>query len=142
MGICGAWRHPYCTLLGERVEGQCRHANGADLTAKRFNDGWTVASCDDGYYQTAPVGSFTKNEFGLHDVLGNVWEWTQDCWYESYTGAPEDGRARETGDCGRRVLRGGSWNSVPRFLRAANRGRDTTGNRLSLSGFRVARTLD
>ena len=109
---------------GERAEGQCRHANGADLTAKRYNDDWDwdrVASCDDGYYQTAPVGSFKKNEFGLHDVLGNVWEWTQDCWNESYTGASGSGRAWETGDCGLRVLRGGSWVNSPRNLRTASR---------------------
>ena len=127
---------------GERAEEQCRHANGADLTAKRYNGGWTVASCDDGYYQTAPVGSFTKNGFGLHDVLGNVWEWTQDCWNDSYTGALEDGRAWETGICDKRVLRGGSWCSLPWNLRSANRFRYTTDLRYFNLGFRVARTLD
>ena len=128
---------------GEREEEQCRHANAADLTAKRYNDDWDwVVSCDDGYYQTAPVGSFTKNGFGLHDVLGNVYEWTQDCWNDSYTGALEDGRAWETGNCDERVLRGGSWFNSPWYLRAANRIWNLTGLRSYDFGFRVARTLD
>ena len=76
--------------------------------------------------QTAPVGSFTANPFGLHDVHGNVWEWVEDCW---------------EGDCNRRVLRGGSWNGLPGGLRSAFRSRGTTGDRDFNAGFRVARTL-
>ena len=76
--------------------------------------------------QTAPVGSFQANPFGLHDVHGNVWEWTEDCW---------------EGDCTRRVLRGGSWYNEPRLLRSAFRLRYTSGSRNNLAGFRVARTL-
>ena len=125
----------------ESETGQCRHANGADLTAKRQNDGWTVADCDDGYYRTAPVGSYTASRFGLYDVLGNVWEWTRDCWNASYAGAPTDGSAWERGVCSRRVVRGGSWDSLPSGLRSAYRGRDSTGDRNGGSGFRVARTL-
>lgn len=90
---------------------------------------------------TAPAGSFGSNAFGLHDMHGNVWEWVEDCWNDSYTGAPPDGSAWPRGDCGRRVLRGGSWFSLPRSLRSANRSRDSTGIRSSLYGFRVARTL-
>ena len=59
--------------------------------------------------KTAPVGAFSANAWGLHDVHGNVWEWVEDCWNDSYTGAPADGSAWESGDCSRRVLRGGSW---------------------------------
>jgi formylglycine-generating enzyme required for sulfatase activity len=91
--------------------------------------------------QTAPVGSFEANAFGLHDVIGNVWEWVQDCWNGSYNGAPADGRAWESGDCGQRVLRGGSWNDQPEDARAANRSRDRPGSRGNDLGFRVARTL-
>ena len=91
--------------------------------------------------QTAPVGSFTANAFGLHDVHGNVQEWVEDCWHGSYRGAPEDGSAWESGNCGRRVLRGGSWLNVPRTLRSANRNVITTGNRYNNAGFRVARTF-
>ena len=126
---------------GEGESGQCRYANGADRTAKRHIRGWKVADCDDGHYQTAPVGSFHANGYKLHDVLGNVWEWTEDCWNESYDGAPRDGSAWTSGECGLRVLRGGSWGILPGFLRSAFRGRDTTGVRGSGAGLRVARTL-
>ena len=91
--------------------------------------------------QTAPVGSFRPNAFGLHDVHGNVWEWVQDCWNGNYAGAPGDGRAWEMGDCSRRVLRGGSWYVEPWYLRSALRIRGTAGNRGSGSGFRIARSL-
>ena len=91
--------------------------------------------------QTAPVGSFSANGFGLHDVHGNVWEWVEDCWNESYAGAPRDGSAWESGECGRRVLRGGSWYNNLRYLRSAFRGRNSAGNRYMFIGFRVARTL-
>ena len=91
--------------------------------------------------RSAPVGSFTANALGLHDMHGNVWEWVEDCWNDSYNGAPRDGAAWSSGDCALRVLRGGSWGSRPRDLRAANRGRGTTGGRNDYDGFRVARTL-
>ena len=108
----------------------------------RYSDWkWEVASCDDGHVHTAPVGSFASNGFGLYDVLGNVWEWVEDCWNGSYAGAPSDGRAWESGDCGRRVLRGGSWVYAPWNLRSANRYWYSTGIRSDLFGFRVARTL-
>ena len=91
--------------------------------------------------KTAPVGAFGANAWGLYDVHGNVWEWVENCWHYSYTGAPADGSAWESGDCSVRVLRGGSWNNKPSFLRSAIRGRDPTGKRYIFNGFRVARTL-
>ena len=91
--------------------------------------------------QTAPVGMFAGNAFGLHDVHGNVTEWVEDCWNETYAGAPADGSAWEQGDCNRRVVRGSSWIWFPRFLRSADRGRDSAGSRYYLVGFRVARSL-
>ena len=128
---------------GNESSSQCGHANGADAATKRVYSDWTVAACDDGAVRTAPVGSYSANAFGLFDVLGNVWEWTEDCWHDSYRGGPSDGRAWTVGgNCGRRVLRGGSWINGPRNLRSAARGRDTTGVRYDLAGFRVARTLD
>ena len=126
---------------GESEAGQCRYANGGDQTAQQHNSGWTVAACDDGHYRTAPVGSFRPNAFGLYDVMGNVWEWTQDCWNASYAGAPSDGRAWERGECGRRVLRGGSSFYVPGNLRSASRLWSTAGLRGSDLGFRIARSL-
>ena len=93
--------------------------------------------------RTAPVGSFSPNGYGLHDVHGNVREWVEDCWHGSYSGAPRDGGAWTTGgNCSRRVLRGGSWNLKPGGVRSANRLMFTTGSRSNLAGFRVARTLD
>ncbi|MEA3413724.1 MAG: SUMF1/EgtB/PvdO family nonheme iron enzyme [Pseudomonadota bacterium] len=78
--------------------------------------------------KTAPVGSFPANPFGLSDTAGNVWEWVEDCWHKNYKGAPEDGskpwRGEDGGNCARRVLRGGSWSFIPRYLRSAYRGRD------------------
>ena len=128
---------------GEGESGQCRHANGGDASVKeRYADWrWTVASCRDGHVHTAPAGSFAANGWGLHDMLGNVWEWTEDCWNGSYAGAPSDGSAWEYGDCNERVLRGGSWSNLPSILRAAYRSGSTTGSRNIYSGFRVARTL-
>ena len=75
--------------------------------------------------QTAPVGSFAPNKFGLYDMVGNVLEWTEDCVHTNYNGAPADGSAwlaANGGDCTNRILRGGSWNIAPVILRSANRG--------------------
>ena len=124
---------------GESESGQCRYANGADEASGDLGGG--KVRCNDGHARTSPVGSYEANGYGLHDVLGNVWEWVQDCWNGSYAGAPRDGSAWTSGECGRRVLRGGSWHVNPRNLRSADRGRYWSGNRVSLIGFRVARTL-
>jgi formylglycine-generating enzyme required for sulfatase activity len=102
---------------------------------------WTIHECDDGYVHTAPVGSFQPNGFGLYDMIGNVWEWVQDCWNDSYKGAPGDGSAWESGDCGRRVVRGGSWGNNPENCRSAIRFRLEPGDRNDDLGFRLARTL-
>jgi formylglycine-generating enzyme required for sulfatase activity len=92
--------------------------------------------------RTVPVDSFATNPWGLYQVHGNVWEWTEDCYHDSYGGAPPDGSAWTKGDCSNtHVFRGGSWRLSPRDLRSASRGRLTTGNRRSDLGFRVGRTL-
>jgi formylglycine-generating enzyme required for sulfatase activity len=91
--------------------------------------------------QTVTVGSFPANAFGLHDVHGNVREWVADCWNDSYAGAPANGTALTSGDCGQRVLRGGSWSLTPRNLRSANRIGNVADDRYNSLGFRVARTL-
>ena len=89
--------------------------------------------------KTLPVGSFSANAWGVHDMHGNVYEWVEDCWNGSYAGAPTDGSAWESGNCDRRVLRGGSWDHEPRSLRSANRNWSTTEDRYIDSGFRVIR---
>ena len=91
--------------------------------------------------RSAPVGSFPANAFGLHDMHGNVAEWVLDCWNGSYRGAPGDGSAWISGNCSRRVARGGSWIHDSRYLRSADRIRGAPGGRGTISGFRVARTL-
>ena len=127
---------------GDDVWAQCDHSNGADETAKEQYSDWTVATCRDGSVHTARVGSYGENGFGLSDMLGNVWEWVEDCWHGSYAGAPTDGSAWVLGSgCGRRVLRGGSWDYDPRDLRSAFRNWRSTENRSDSSGFRVSRTL-
>jgi formylglycine-generating enzyme required for sulfatase activity len=92
--------------------------------------------------KTLPVKSFQPNPWGLYQVHGNVWEWVEDCWNDSYKGAPTDGSAWKAGDCSRRVLRGGSWVNGPWCARAAYRGEGSTDSRNDLYGFRLARTLN
>lgn len=127
---------------GETDAAQCRHANGADAAAVQEYPDWVTASCSDGYSQTAPVGSFQPNAFGLYDVLGNVWEWTLDCWNQRYSGAPADGSAWESGDCTDRVSRGGGWMNAPGDLRSAMRSRTPLETRHSNAGFRVVRIIN
>ena len=122
---------------GDSTEAQCRNANGAD-EATDFP--WR-AGCNDGYAKTSLVGLFQANAFGLHDVLGNAWEWVQDCFNWSYVGAPADGSAWEEGDCSSRVMRGASWASTSTYLRAAHRAGERTTFRSDYTGFRIARML-
>ena len=91
--------------------------------------------------KTQPVGEKKPNAFGLYDMSGNVWEWVQDCWHDNYDQAPGDGSAwqgQNNGDCSRRVLRGGSWDNEPDWLRSAYRGRNYPGYRNYDIGFRLA----
>jgi formylglycine-generating enzyme required for sulfatase activity len=99
---------------------------------------WTGSA---GTWQTAPVGSFAANRFGLHDMVGNVWKWVQDCYHPNYNGAPTDGSTWTGGDCTARVIRGGSWGGGPEYVRPAFRDRSSTNDRNYTLGFRVGRTL-
>ena len=121
---------------------QCSHANGYDATSKRINAiDRTASSCDDGHAYTSSVGRYGSNGFGLSDILGNVWEWTDDCYADSYGIQPIDGTSYSEPGCSQRVLRGGSWDDVPGNLRSAGRTKNVPGNRFYNTGFRVARTL-
>ena len=92
--------------------------------------------------KTAPPGSFPPNGFGLFDMLGNVWEWVEDCGHPSYSGAPSDGSAwLQPGDCRLRMLRGGSWEDAAGRVRSAIRYWEFAETRSNVIGFRVARTL-
>jgi len=117
----------------------CADANVADASAAQRYPGWTVFACNDGYVYTAPVGSFKANAFGLNDMLGNVFQWTEDCWHPDYVGAPIDGSARSGGDCSERELRGGSWFSTPAYVRANYRNHFAADYRTSSAGFRLVR---
>jgi formylglycine-generating enzyme required for sulfatase activity/uncharacterized caspase-like protein len=132
-------------FFGDEDKDFCLYGNGADQSTKN-NSGalpaWAVVvPCNDGYVYTSPVGNFLPNAFGLYDMHGNAWQWLEDCWHQNYQGAPSDGSAWTTGDCGSRVLRGGNWGIGPAYLRAASRMTYATAARFPSDGFRVARTL-
>ena len=113
----------------------CRYANHAD---NGTDFGWKKETCSDGVGErTAEVGRYQPNSFGLYDMHGNVWEWVQDCWNDSYAGAPSDGRAWTSGDCSRRVVRGGSWDIGPWNLRSASRFWYSRSSRFDYQGFRL-----
>jgi formylglycine-generating enzyme len=131
---------------GDGSEEACNFANVRDFTAVEALN-WNLGNkndvfqCRDGYVHTAPVGSFRPNRFGLYDMLGNVSQWTEDCYRDSYIDAPVDGSAVTSGDCKSRVVRGGAWDISPRFLRSATRNWSPTVNRINLLGFRVGMSL-
>ena len=143
-------------------EDQCRYANGGDGSLKVRYPSWPwsarddvpaseskhpswVAECSDGHAHTAPVGEFLANGWRLHDMLGNVAEWTEDCWNVGYT--PQDGSVWEDENCYRenlgpeRIVRGGAWFAPPLFLRTAARFPGNENDRGNGVGFRVARAL-
>jgi formylglycine-generating enzyme required for sulfatase activity len=91
--------------------------------------------------RTVPVDSFEPNPWGLFDVHGNVFDWTEDCEHDDYQGAPADGTAWAYENCGKRMVRGGSWLNYPQDLRSAFRGTINPNIRGPLQGFRLARTL-
>jgi formylglycine-generating enzyme required for sulfatase activity len=119
----------------------CAHANVSDRRVRAKHKSREIFDCDDGFAETAPVGHYKANALGLHDMLGNVWEWVADCDNAGYAGAPADGSAWMTGDCSRRMFRGGSWYSNPGEVRLAQRDSDLETASFSDLGFRVARTL-
>jgi formylglycine-generating enzyme required for sulfatase activity len=125
-----------------RAETQTAYPWGAEIGKDNANCDGCGSQWD--RRQTAPVGSFAPNAFGLEGSNGNVWEWVEDCVHNNYSAAPDDGSAWTAGsddDCNSRVVRGGCWNSLPRFLRSAARVGSSSGNRNNTIGFRVARTL-
>ncbi len=91
---------------------------------------------------TSPVGSFPPNPFGLYDMAGNVLQWVEDCYHETYAKSPVDGSAWVGGECRARVMRGGSWYNSSYYLRAANRYSNASYFRGMNIGFRVAKTLE
>lgn len=135
----GAGRARFFGLKGEEI---CEYGNVYDKTAeKKLEFGMDMLPCDDGFDVTAPVGTFKPNAFGLHDMLGNVWEWTEDCQAILWRNAPTDASARVDGRCSERAYRGASWlGHPPRYLQYGDRYK-FLGARASDLGFRVARAL-
>ncbi len=134
---------------GDKAEGGCSVANTLDEDGHKAwfgtDKGAAVqyAQCSDGFAGAAPVGSLDANAFGLHDMIGNVWEWTEDCYIAPY---PEDTPTDQTAyfsaeDCARHAVRGGSWITEPFRNRPAWRGRDPVDQVSWIFGMRVARDL-
>jgi len=129
--------------FGDDPADLCRFANGADRAAKSAGLPADAAymNCSDGYPFTAPVGSFAVNAFGLYDTIGNVWEWTEDCFYGDYATASSDSAARLESGCASRTVRGGDWFSTEASLRPAVRAKANVDARHDDIGFRIARPL-
>ena len=131
------------------TEAEWEYAARAGTTTKyswgnRANYEQANYNSNDRWENTAPVGSFPANGFGLYDMHGNVFEWTQDCWHGSYRGAPTNGQVWEGangGDCDRRVVRGGSWHGGPGLLRAAGRVSYRVSGRANVLGLRLVQDL-
>ncbi len=120
----------------------CGHANGHDDASKKINAlNWVPLPCNDGFGLTAPVGSFEANGFSLFDMAGNLWEWVEDHYHQTYDDAPADGSPWLSPGVSHRVLRGGSWEDEPRALRSASRIWSRPMSRLNSNGFRIALTL-
>jgi formylglycine-generating enzyme required for sulfatase activity len=121
----------------------CRYINHGDLDFSKAHPGETGVNreCRDGYGFTSPVGSFRPNPFGLYDMLGNVWQWNEDCWHDNYNGAPSDGSSWQDGDCSRHIQRGGAYSLPPGLVLSAVRTRYKSSGRDHSAGFRVARTF-
>jgi len=126
----------------------CDFANVGDLSQGRVPY-WKVPTtdCDDHAQYTAPVAKYKPNAFGLYDMLGNVYEWTQDCEHSNYIRAPVDGHARDnfgSEPCSERITRGGAWGNTPTGppkYRSAVRNYYVAGNAAAGIGFRIVREL-
>jgi formylglycine-generating enzyme required for sulfatase activity len=145
--------HPYRLLSEAEREYVTRAGStapfwwGSSITPEQANYDGSAESYKGGgkkgeyLLKTLPVKPFKPNPWGLYQVHGNVYDWVEDCWHDSYAGAPSDGTAWTTGECRFRVFRGGNWLYVPRDLRSGSRSRCEPGCNIFYVGFRVARTL-
>jgi formylglycine-generating enzyme required for sulfatase activity len=124
------WEYAY------RAGTTTHYAWGDEITLENANYGRKV-----GKNKTTEVGSYPPNRWGLYDMQGNVCEWVEDCWNDSYEGAPNDGSAWTSDDCSHRVVRGGSWSDPPGLLRSASRVEYSGDDASHDIGFRVARML-
>lgn len=126
---------------GDDVDEGCAFMNGTDETARDKYPAIEFMKCRDGALNTLPVGSYRANAFGLFDMTGNVAEWIAGCATPDYSKLAPDGRD-QAGDCARRMVRGGSWGTIPRQQRSAERIRYAPGDRDDSIGIRLVRSLD
>jgi sulfatase modifying factor 1 len=131
---------------GDSQDNACAYANVSGLsrlgTTKYPISKDRFFACWDSYRFTSPVDAFPPNPFGIHDVLGNVAQWVEDCWNQGYVGAPTDGSAWLSGECRGRPIRGATWNNPPNVVHVGNRAWLGVGMRMGTIGFRVAGPVD
>jgi formylglycine-generating enzyme required for sulfatase activity len=125
---------------GSDPKDACRYANGADLAARSQWPDWTITECNDGFKVSAPAGRFIPNAFGLYDMMGNAWEWTND-WYDAeyYFDAPRDNPSGPPGGA-LRIPRGGGWGNASECVRVSDRNGFAPDFRILFLGFRLAST--
>ncbi len=128
---------------GDDPDKGCAYANGADQALKRAlpDFGFSIAPCNDSAVYTQTAGAYRRNAFGLSDMLGNAWEYVEDCYHDNYVGAPLEGSAWQGASCDRRVVRGGGWFNDPQIIRSANRDWSNPDGADNDAGFRIARAL-
>jgi len=131
---------------GTSIDTGCAHMNGYDKVIMRKKgdlyrgESPSFAHCSDGYLNTSPVGSYAANAFGVYDMIGNVGEWIEDCSTQTYAAMQSDGTPG-AGDCSKHMVRGGSWGTMPRQLRSAERIRYEPTAVDDSIGIRVVKTL-
>ena len=145
--------HAFIDWLNEKTGGNFRLPSEAEWeyaaragSTTKYSWGNSVGSsrancnddCGDRWNYSAPVGSFSANAWGLHDMHGNVWEWVQDCTNDSYIGAPTDGSGWTSGDCSNRIIRGGAWKNSLNAMRSAYREGWDPSAQDNEQGFRLA----
>jgi formylglycine-generating enzyme required for sulfatase activity len=122
---------------GDNPDIACKNANGADLTAKKQWSDWTTTECSDSYKVSAPVGSFQPNGYGVHDIMGNAWEWTND-WYDAEYYFESPGKNPQGPKYGKlKIPRGGGWMNASECVRVADRNGFLPNFSINFLGFRL-----
>ncbi|MFL2770954.1 MAG: formylglycine-generating enzyme family protein [Rhodospirillaceae bacterium] len=135
-------RNKHTFAWGEDPDEGCVYANIYDQSGKNPLRPNKPVNCTDGFAMVSPVGSFPPNSFGIYDIIGNVWEWVEDCYVAPYGDQPADGSAYLLKDgCTVRSVRGGCWSTQTQRLRPTFRGRDEETLITQVFGLRIARDL-